>query len=117
MPRYRADTPPDISQAGADAFGHKDYARALVDTLQAVEAPFTIGLFGEWGTGKTTILKEVERQLAASGDTEVVIFDAWRYEGEALRREFLTDLCEQLWEKGQLTPEFNAGELREDLTT
>jgi predicted KAP-like P-loop ATPase len=44
--------------------------------------PISIGVFGGWGSGKSTILKLVQNQLAA-GDTAptIVHFDAWLYQG------------------------------------
>jgi hypothetical protein len=117
---YRTDRPADLSQVDQDAFGHRDYAEALATTVLAVEAPFTIGLFGEWGSGKTTILEEVERQLAcrSGGDVAVVVFDAWRYEGEeALRRQFLIDVSGQLQEKKKLNRRFSRKRLLSELHT
>lgn len=49
--------------------------------------PISIGVFGTWGTGKSTVLKLVEKQLpkAAVGERAsapvVVKFDAWMYQG------------------------------------
>lgn len=48
--------------------------------------PVSIGVFGTWGTGKSTVLKLVEKQLEASktagNETPVVVkFDAWLYQG------------------------------------
>jgi predicted KAP-like P-loop ATPase len=56
--------------------------------------PISIGVFGTWGTGKSTVLKLVERQLKATKDENqtagdkakegapiVVKFDAWMYQG------------------------------------
>ncbi|WP_433261329.1 P-loop NTPase fold protein [Actinosynnema sp. CS-041913] len=44
--------------------------------------PFTIGVFGEWGTGKTSLMRMVERNLAADENVVTVWFNAWRYEQE-----------------------------------
>lgn len=49
---------------------------------------FTIGVYGDWGTGKTTLMKSIERYLNDIGiyDSEqrivTVWFNAWRYEHE-----------------------------------
>jgi predicted KAP-like P-loop ATPase len=45
--------------------------------------PISIGVFGSWGTGKSTVLQLVEGQLPKSGDNVpiVVRFDAWMYQG------------------------------------
>ncbi len=49
---------------------------------------FTIGIYGEWGTGKTTLMKAIEKKLV--GDEEFqkeqkilpIWFNAWKYEHE-----------------------------------
>lgn len=46
--------------------------------------PISIGVFGGWGTGKSTVLKLVEAKLPPSGQKGgplVVHFDAWLYQG------------------------------------
>jgi len=45
--------------------------------------PISIGVFGSWGTGKSTVLQLVEGRLPKSGDNVpiVVRFDAWMYQG------------------------------------
>lgn len=45
--------------------------------------PISIGVFGGWGTGKSTVLKLVEAKLPKAGASIpiVVKFDAWMYQG------------------------------------
>lgn len=44
--------------------------------------PVSIGVFGTWGTGKSTVLRLVERKLEGANPTPLVIkFDAWLYQG------------------------------------
>jgi hypothetical protein len=95
----RPDVPADLRQE--DAFGHGDYAAAAVDTLLEAEAPFTLGVFGDWGIGKTTIIRAIGDRVRAAGSA-FVIFDVWRYEDDALRRQFLREVAQQLRETNQL---------------
>lgn len=56
------------------------YARALSDIILMSEPRFAIGLFGPWGSGKTTLMNAIANTL---GDAVVrVEFSAWRYERE-----------------------------------
>ena len=52
----------------------------LVDSIEGILArartPLVIGIEGPWGSGKTTILSEVQRRMGARGAL-VVYFDAW----------------------------------------
>jgi len=63
--------------------------------------PPTIGVFGPWGVGKSTIIGALQARLRGS-ITAFVYFDAWRYEGDSLRRQFLIDTAAQLKRDGRL---------------
>jgi predicted KAP-like P-loop ATPase len=45
--------------------------------------PISIGVFGGWGTGKSTVLRLVEDKVRNAGDSAPIIvkFDAWLYQG------------------------------------
>jgi predicted KAP-like P-loop ATPase len=43
--------------------------------------PFTIGLFGGWGTGKTSLMRMIQAKLS-SDDVVIVWFNAWQFEQE-----------------------------------
>ncbi len=44
--------------------------------------PISIGVFGTWGTGKSTVLSLVEKRLKDSDPSPIIIkFDAWLYQG------------------------------------
>ena len=119
---YRADGPRPIESDEADPFGHRDYAAAVVDALDALPAHFTLGLFGPWGSGKSTILREVERRLKSEAAVTAgfVLFDAWRQEGASLRRGFLKESAKSLLKQRVLRrPDFDEHEdsLDVDVTT
>ena len=76
MSRLLLDTP--AAEPGLE-FG--DYASALAEIVQSNHPNFAIGIFGSWGTGKTTLMNQISRRL----DTAMCIpvdFNAWRYEKE-----------------------------------
>ena len=76
-------------------FGHKEISKTLVSIVEKCETPFTVGLFGKWGSGKSTIANLLAEDLKLKG-IPTVIFDAWKHEGVALRRTFLKDMVNQL---------------------
>lgn len=44
--------------------------------------PVSIGVFGTWGTGKSTVLKLIRARMESQGDPPLFIeFDAWLYQG------------------------------------
>lgn len=79
-------------------FGHQDIANTISNIVENCDTPFTIGLFGKWGSGKSTIAYLTREKLAKRG-IPTIIFDVWKHEGDSLRRSFLKDLVSQLKEE------------------
>lgn len=104
---YRRDTFQRLTDKD-DHFAHRDYAAALVEAIQQVPSPFTLGLFAPWGSGKSSILYEVGERLQKQKDAAWVYFDVWRYEGDSLRREFIRDVATQLMDQKLLGWGFRA---------
>jgi hypothetical protein len=71
------DTP-----SNAPALGFPEYVAALAEAIRGGEPPqFTVGLYGAWGTGKSSLLRALELALnGGEGSIIPVQFDAWRYE-------------------------------------
>lgn len=76
-------------------FAYDELSKSIVELVAVSPKPFTIGLFGKWGTGKSTII-ETLRSTLDKRKYVFVKFDVWKYESDALRRSFLIDLAEQL---------------------
>lgn len=106
---FISDDPDSLS---VDAFGHRDYADALVSILTGASPPPTVGVFGQWGVGKSTIIGAIQQRLQKTS-TAFVYFDAWRYEGDSLRRQFLSEAARQLDKEKRLNSYDVEGELRE----
>ncbi|MDX9743946.1 MAG: P-loop NTPase fold protein [Arcobacteraceae bacterium] len=81
-----------------DILETKRYAESLNDTILNAPTPFNIGLYGEWGSGKSSIIKTAQTQLESNKDEKIkfVIYDAWKYANDSFRRMFLKTLHEQL---------------------
>ena len=58
------------------------YRNAIVSIIKNSLPKFTIGIFGEWGTGKTTLINSVDTALQTDGNLIRVRFEAWRYTQE-----------------------------------
>lgn len=71
--------------AEEDQLNFAPYAQTLADIIAdpGTDTPLTIGVFGGWGQGKTSLMNMVRRQLAATEDTHfpvrTVWFNAWLY--------------------------------------
>lgn len=45
------------------------------------EHPFTVGIHGDWGAGKSSILKMIETELSSDKNVVVLWFNGWTFEG------------------------------------
>lgn len=59
------------------------YRDAVVNIIKKSYPKFTIGIYGDWGTGKSTLMDSIDKKLQ-QGQQDLVIarFDTWRYERE-----------------------------------
>lgn len=55
--------------------------QSLSQRIKSGRLPYTLGVFGGWGTGKTTFLALLARELEKSTRSKVVYFNAWKYAG------------------------------------
>ncbi len=76
------------NETSEDLLGFKVHADLLVDVIKDDKVlPVTIGVFGDWGSGKSSILKIVEQELTGDDKdgfkdgTLVLYFNGWVFEG------------------------------------
>ena len=79
-----------------DDFGvHTSIAEALenkvIDT-DVSENALTIGLFGEWGSGKSLIVEKLYDKLKNKSNIAIINIDVWRYNGIPLLRHILYEI-------------------------
>ncbi len=83
-----------------DTIGHhRIIANQLFETIHCkLEKPFVIGLFGSWGTGKSSIVKMLKARCEARNvKTKVVVVDAWRKDKDIFNRQFLKKVARELF--------------------
>ena len=98
-----------ILGARHDLLDFSHYAEVLTDVVLTTDTPITIGVFGAWGSGKTSLMRLVAEQLINRRTVghrwaRVVWFNAWQYERDqgALWRALLLRVLEGL-ESNQLS--------------
>ncbi len=74
--RIIVDTPAEKARLGFEAI-----ADALAQSIAQSTPRFAVGIFGPWGSGKTTLMQAVRGKLQPF-QTIAVDFSAWRYERE-----------------------------------
>jgi len=75
------DVPVRESERG-DLLKFSSYARVLARATIETKESITIGVFGEWGTGKTSLMRLIQDEVAKEKTAAAVWFNAWQYEKE-----------------------------------
>jgi KAP family P-loop domain len=80
---YLDDAP--INDPDADRLRRKPFADRIADTIASRTDPesLVVGLYGQWGEGKTTVLNFIEQRLGETDTVECVRFNPWLYQGES----------------------------------
>ena len=74
---------------------HAELLRSIITDSKML--PVTVGLFGDWGGGKSSILKILKRDLDKDDDFAVIYFNSWVFEGyEDAKSAILTTLLKEL---------------------
>lgn len=91
-------TDKEINLNEIDSLQTKKYVNTLKEMITSSESKYTIGLFGEWGTGKSSIVKTVQEELEKENpkDIKFIVYDAWKYSGDSFRRMFIKTLSDKL---------------------
>lgn len=98
LQQFIGDTPAEVDLLGRDN---------IVDSLsQAVEGidvsgSFVIGLYGDWGEGKTTILDMIEKNIKNTDKrTHVIRFEPWYFKSiDSIIKNYFDLICETLGKK------------------
>ncbi len=82
---FIGDNPIGLEAGAQDGLGFEDYASALANLVLSSNEPVSIGIFGDWGSGKTSLMNLIKKNVEtnAQGTATTVWFNAWRYESES----------------------------------
>jgi len=65
-----------------DLLGHWRVAKTITALIrQESLSPLTVGVYGDWGAGKSSVLKLVEKELQTDERTRCLTFNAWLFQG------------------------------------
>ncbi|HTQ09779.1 MAG TPA: Qat anti-phage system ATPase QatA [Fimbriimonadaceae bacterium] len=84
-----------------DLLSNEGIARTIVALLkERPDRPVTVGVHGDWGVGKSSILEMIEADLVGDQDILCLKFNGWRFQGfEDAKIALLEGIVEGLLEK------------------
>lgn len=117
----RADGPPAKDRSSdlplldpeLDLLGIAQHAEVLAQHVLAVPTPFTIGIYGEWGAGKTTFVNFMKHYLGIgptdSADAPAFVhFEAWQHRtADELWRALTIEIARAVYSKRYSTESFD----------
>lgn len=90
---YLSDNP--VENERNDKFARSKFSKRIAQTIINRTNPsgITIGIYGQWGEGKTTVLNFIKQELSKDEHTIILNFSPWRYtDEENLLKSFLEKL-------------------------
>jgi putative protein kinase ArgK-like GTPase of G3E family len=67
----------EITAIDQDRFGSQDYADVLAERAATADTPLTIGVFGRWGSGKSSLMRLTREKLTERGIASIWI-NVWQ---------------------------------------
>ncbi|MGD0701456.1 MAG: P-loop NTPase fold protein [Trebonia sp.] len=94
-----------IPGVGDDEFGFREHAGVLCDAIaDTTQLPFTVGVFGPWGSGKSSFLN-ICRDLLGTQGFVTAEFNPWKYDGrEEIWHALIQSLLDELIRLAEKSP-------------
>ena len=62
-----------------DNLGIEIHSKSLIEFIQETETPITVGIQGEWGSGKTSLLNSIHHAFAEQTTFKQIWINSWEY--------------------------------------
>ena len=70
------------NETNIDLFGHARIAKTISALIREERmSPLTMGVHGDWGAGKSSVLQLVEQELKDDDDVLCLRFNGWLFQG------------------------------------
>ncbi|GJL90498.1 Qat anti-phage system ATPase QatA [Hyphococcus sp.] len=88
-----------------DLLYYEAISKTVIDLLNSAgDTPLTIGVHGDWGAGKSSILKMLAAEFEDSEDTLCIVFNGWLFQGfEDTKAVLIETIIEELERNRTLT--------------
>jgi predicted KAP-like P-loop ATPase len=70
-----------------DELALREFSEVVAGAAVGTRGPFTIGVFGDWGSGKTSVLNQAQSLIESDNAYENVVtvrFNAWRFDKDPM---------------------------------
>ena len=93
------------NETDIDLLYYEAISRTVVELISsASEEPLTIGVHGDWGAGKSSILKMLEKSYSEQDETLCIRFNGWLFQGfEDTKAVLIETIVEELKQRRALT--------------
>lgn len=86
-----------LVEGDPDSFRHQAIAGRVAEICRHCPTPANIALFGPWGSGKSSLFELLRRDFSdRSGKIVLVRYDAWKFGGSSLKRNFISHAATDL---------------------
>ena len=79
MTKSRLLTDNVITDFAEDSLEFRALSEALGEIISTSVTPFTLGIYGKWGFGKTSLMRLTREILSENDDVKTVWINAWSY--------------------------------------
>ena len=92
------------NETKVDLLNSEAIAKTIVNLItERPDHPVTIGVHGDWGAGKSSVLEMIEAGLVGQEDIIVIKFNGWRFQGfEDAKISLIEEIVTELIEKRSL---------------
>lgn len=92
------------NETKVDMLNNRAIAKTVVELIkESQDRPISIGIHGDWGAGKSSVLEMVEDEFSGNPNIECIKFNGWKHQGfEDAKIALMSAIVSELIEKRKL---------------